>query len=114
MGDQNSLSRSFIHPWNAHKCEWEMPKYKSTYSYLTTLAILILSSAFIRYIIISSLLNIPTFRAQAFLMDFTLGEWAIAYHAGPVRICGLWNSSKHIYATYSIFLCLLVSLLYQV
>jgi hypothetical protein len=30
----------------------------------------------------------PTARAQAFLMDYTLGERAITHHAGPVRVGG--------------------------
>jgi hypothetical protein len=32
--------------------------------------------------------NVPTVGAQAFLMGYTLGEWAITHHAGPVRVGG--------------------------
>jgi hypothetical protein len=27
-------------------------------------------------------INVPTARAEAFLMDYTQGEWAITHHAG--------------------------------
>jgi hypothetical protein len=33
-------------------------------------------------------INVPTAGAQAFLMDYSLGERAITHHAGPVRIGG--------------------------
>jgi hypothetical protein len=31
---------------------------------------------------------VPTAGAQAFLMDYTYGERALTYHAGPVRVGG--------------------------
>jgi hypothetical protein len=33
-------------------------------------------------------INVPTAGAQAFLMDYPQGEWALTDHAGPVRIGG--------------------------
>jgi hypothetical protein len=34
-------------------------------------------------------INVPTTGAQAFLVDYSLGERAITHHAGPVRVGGL-------------------------
>jgi hypothetical protein len=33
-------------------------------------------------------INVPTARAQAFLMDYPQGKQAITHHAAPVRIGG--------------------------
>jgi hypothetical protein len=35
-------------------------------------------------------INVPTARAQAFLMDYPQGERAITHHADPVRIAEHW------------------------
>jgi hypothetical protein len=34
----------------------------------------------------SSAINVPTAGAEAFLMDYTLEEWAIIYHVGLERV----------------------------
>jgi hypothetical protein len=36
-------------------------------------------------------INVLTARAQAFLVDYTFGEWVITHHACPARVVNEYN-----------------------